>query len=118
MPLILIDDREIVAKEGESLLRLCLNHGIPVPYYCWHPALSVVGQCRMCLVGVKGVPKPLTACSTTVTSLPPDRKKIDGKYDMVVDTKSPAVKKDQRAIMEFLLINHPLDCPICDQAGE
>jgi NADH-quinone oxidoreductase subunit G len=117
MPLILIDDREIEAKEGESLLRLCLNHGIPVPYYCWHPALSVVGQCRMCLVGVKGVPKPLTACSTTVTTLPPDRK-IDGKYDMVVDTKSPAVKKDQRAIMEFLLLNHPLDCPICDQAGE
>ena len=117
MPLILIDDREIEAKAGESLLRVCLNHGIPVPYYCWHPALSVVGQCRMCLVGVKGVPKPLTACSTTVPTLPPD-KKIDGKYDMVVDTKSPAVKKDQRAILEFLLLNHPLDCPVCDQAGE
>ena len=71
----------------------------------------------MCLVGVKGAPKPLTACSTMVSSLPPD-KKIDGKYDMVVDTKSPAVKKDQRGIMEFLLLNHPLDCPICDQAGE
>jgi NADH-quinone oxidoreductase subunit G len=117
MALIRIDDREIEAKDGESLLRVCLNHGIPVPYYCWHPALSVVGQCRMCLVGVKGAPKPLTACSTMISSLPPD-KKIDGKYDMVVDTKSPAVKKDQRGIMEFLLLNHPLDCPICDQAGE
>lgn len=117
MALIRIDDREIEAKEGETLLRVCLNNGIPVPYYCWHPALSVVGQCRMCLVGVKGAPKPLTACSTTVPTLPPD-KKIDGKYDMVVDTKSPAVKKDQRAILEFLLLNHPLDCPVCDQAGE
>ncbi len=117
MPLIRIDDRDIEAKEGETLLRVCLNHGIPVPYYCWHPALSVAGQCRMCLVGVKGAPKPLTACSTTVSSLPPE-KRIEGKYDMVVDTKSPAVKKDQRAILEFLLLNHPLDCPVCDQAGE
>ena len=117
MALIRIDDRDIEAKDGESLLRVCLNNGIPVPYYCWHPALSIVGQCRMCLVGVKGAPKPLTACSTMVSSLPAD-KKIEGKYDMVVDTRSPAVKKDQRAIMEFLLLNHPLDCPICDQAGE
>ncbi len=117
MPLIRIDDKEIEAPEGETILRLALKHGIYIPYYCWHPALSIVGQCRMCLVEVKGVPKPLTACSTAVTSLPPD-KKIDGKYDMVVDTKSQITKKAQKGVLEFLLLNHPLDCPICDQAGE
>ena len=117
MPLIRIDDKEIEAPEGETILRLALKHGIHIPYYCWHPALSIVGQCRMCLVEVKGVPKPLTACSTAVTSLPPD-KKIDGKYDMVVDTKSQVTKKAQKGVLEFLLLNHPLDCPICDQAGE
>jgi len=117
MPLIRIDDREIEAPAGETLLRVALNHGIPIPYYCYHPSLSVVGQCRMCLVEVKGSPKPLTACSTTITSLPPD-KKIDGRYDMVVDTKGPVTKTAQKAILEFLLLNHPLDCPICDQAGE
>ncbi len=117
MPLIRIDDREIEAPEGETILRVALKHGVPIPYYCYHPALSIVGQCRMCLVNVKGVPKPLTACSTAVGTLPAE-KKIDGKYDMVVDTTSPQIKKDQRGILEFLLLNHPLDCPICDQAGE
>lgn len=117
MPLIRIDDKEIEAPAGETLLRIALKNGIYVPYYCYHPALSIVGQCRMCLVEVKGVPKPLTACSTTVTALPPD-KKIDGKYDMVVLTKSETAKKAQRGVLEFLLLNHPLDCPICDQAGE
>lgn len=117
MPLIRIDDREIDAPQGESLLRVALDHGIPIPYYCWHPALSVVGQCRMCLVAVKGAPKLQTACSTVIPSLPPD-KKVDGKYDLVVDTTGEVVKKAQRGIMEFLLLNHPLDCPVCDQAGE
>ena len=117
MPLIRIDDKEIEVAQGETILRAALNNGIYIPYYCFHPALSVVGQCRMCLVDVKGAPKPLTACSTAVTSLPPD-KKIQGKYDMVVETKNATVKKAQRGILEFLLLNHPLDCPICDQAGE
>lgn len=117
MPLIKIDDREIEAPAGELLLRVALNHGIHIPYYCYHPSLSVAGQCRMCLVEVQGAPKPLTACSTAVTSLPPD-KKIDGKYDMVVATKSEVAKKAQKGVLEFLLLNHPLDCPICDQAGE
>lgn len=117
MPLIRIDDKEIEAPLGETLLRTALKHGIYIPYYCWHPALSVAGQCRMCLVEVQGAPKPLTACSTTVTALPPD-KKIDGKYDMVVRTQSELVKRAQKGILEFLLLNHPLDCPICDQAGE
>ena len=117
MPLIRIDDREIEAAAGETLLRVALNEGIYIPYYCWHPALSIVGQCRMCLVAVQGAPKLLPACATRVMEAPPDRK-IDGKYDMVVETKSDTVKKAQRGILEFLLLNHPLDCPICDQAGE
>ena len=117
MPLIRIDDKEIEAPQGETILRVALKHGIYIPYYCYHPSLSIAGQCRMCLVEVKGAPKPLTACSTTIGTLPPD-KKIDGKYDMVVDTKNATVKKAQRGVLEFLLLNHPLDCPICDQAGE
>lgn len=117
MALIRIDDLEIEAQPGDSILRVALSHGIAIPYYCWHPALSVVGQCRMCLVDVRGTPKLQTACSTTVPELPKD-KKLDGKYDMVVDTKGEAVKKAQRGILEFLLLNHPLDCPVCDQAGE
>ncbi len=117
MPLIKIDDKEIEAQAGETILRVALKHGVYIPYYCYHPQLSIVGQCRMCLVEVQGAPKPLTACSTTISSLP-DEKKIDGKYDMVVNTKNDTVKKAQRGILEFLLLNHPLDCPICDQAGE
>ena len=117
MPLIRIDDQEIEAPQGETILRVALKHGITIPYYCYHPALSIVGQCRMCLVEVKGAPKPLTACSTTIAALPPD-KKIEGKYDMVVSTKSETARKAQRGVLEFLLLNHPLDCPICDQAGE
>ncbi len=117
MPLLKIDDQEIEVKAGETVLSAALRGGVAIPYYCYHPALSIVGQCRMCLVEVKGAPKPLTACSTAVTSLPPD-KKIEGKYDMVVSTKSEVTLKAQRAVLEFLLLNHPLDCPICDQAGE
>ncbi len=117
MPLIKIDDKEIEAKAGETILRVALDNGVYIPYYCYHPQLSIVGQCRMCLVEVQGAPKPLTACSTTIANLP-DEKKIDGKYDMVVNTKNDTVKKAQRGVLEFLLLNHPLDCPICDQAGE
>ncbi|MEW6758616.1 MAG: 2Fe-2S iron-sulfur cluster-binding protein [Acidobacteriota bacterium] len=117
MPLIRIDDREIEATQGETVLRAALRNGVYIPYYCYHPALSVVGQCRMCLVEVKGAPKLLTACSTTIPNLPAD-KKIDGKYDMVVETRNPTVKQAQKGILEFLLLNHPLDCPVCDQAGE
>lgn len=117
MPLLKLDDQEIEVKAGETVLSAALRSGIAIPYYCYHPALSIVGQCRMCLVEVKGAPKPLTACSTAVTSLPPD-KKMDGKYDMVVSTKSEIARKAQRSVLEFLLLNHPLDCPICDQAGE
>lgn len=89
-----------------SLIQACHNHGITVPHYCYHEDLSVAGNCRMCLVQVAGMPKPVIACGTPVNE------------GMDVDTLSPAVEREREAMMEFLLINHPLDCPECDQAGE
>lgn len=117
MALVLIDGKEIVVNPEETLLQAALRQNIYIPYYCYHPSLSIVGQCRMCLVKVEGAPKLLTACTTYVPELPKE-KKIDGKYDMKVFTKSEEVKEAQRGVLEFLLLNHPLDCPICDQAGE
>lgn len=117
MALVLIDGKEIVVKPDETLLQAALRENVYIPHFCYHPALSIVGQCRMCLVKVEGAPKLLTACTTYVPELPKE-KKIDGIYDMKVYTKSEEVKEAQRGILEFLLLNHPLDCPICDQAGE
>jgi NADH-quinone oxidoreductase subunit G len=117
MALVLIDGKEIMVKQGETILQAALRESIYIPYFCYHPSLSIVGQCRMCLVKIEGAPKLMTACTTTAPELPPD-KKIDGKYDMKVFTTSDEVKEAQRGVMEFLLANHPLDCPICDQAGE
>lgn len=107
MPKVTIDGRELEVAPGTNLVDAAAQLGIQIPHYCYHPRLSVVGQCRMCMVEVVGMPKLQAACSTQVTR--------DG---MVVLTDSPAAREAQRAIMEFLLINHPLDCPICDQAGE
>src|SRR5262245_10177376 len=106
MPKLTIDGREIEVEPGTTIIRAAERLGITVPHYCWHPGLSVAGNCRMCLVEVEKMPKLTTACSTAVG---------DG---MIVRTSNPRVKEAQDAIMEFLLINHPLDCPICDQAGE
>ena len=107
MPKVTIDDRTVEVAAGTNLVDAALEVGVQIPHYCYHPRLSVVGQCRMCMVEIEGMPKLQTACSTPVT-----------KDGMVVRTQSPAASEAQRAIMEFLLINHPLDCPICDQAGE
>ena len=107
MPKVTIDERTIEVAAGTNLVEAALEVGVQIPHYCYHPRLSVVGQCRMCMVEVEGMPKLQAACSTPVVR--------DG---MVVRTQSPAAAEAQRAIMEFLLINHPLDCPICDQAGE
>ncbi len=107
MPIVTIDDRNVEVPAGTNLIEAALEVGIQVPHYCYHPRLSIVGQCRMCMVEVQGMPKLQAACSTQVTR--------DG---MVVRTQSPVAVEAQRSIMEFLLINHPLDCPICDQAGE
>ena len=107
MPVVTIDDRSVEVPAGTNLIEAGLKVGVRIPHYCYHPRLSVVGQCRMCMVKVEGMPKLQAACSTPVV-----------KDGMVVRTTTPDVAEAQRAIMEFLLINHPLDCPICDQAGE
>jgi NADH-quinone oxidoreductase subunit G len=103
---ITIDGREIVAEAGHPLLQVALDNGIEIPHYCYHPKLSIDGSCRMCQVKIEKAPKLAIACNTPVA---------DG---MVVDTKAPEVAFARRGVMELLLINHPLDCPICDQAGE
>lgn len=101
-----IDGNEYSAEAGQTVLQVCQANGINVPYFCYHPRLSVAGNCRMCLVEVEGRPKPEISCNLAVQ---------DG---MVVRTNSPSIIDDRRAVLEFILINHPLDCPICDQAGE
>ncbi|MBS1963333.1 MAG: (2Fe-2S)-binding protein [Bdellovibrionales bacterium] len=106
MPKCTIDGREVEFKAGENLIEVARKVGIEVPYFCYHPALTVVAQCRMCAVEVEKMPKLQTACSTPAAE------------GMVVRTNSERAKQNQKSIMEFLLINHPLDCPICDKAGE
>ncbi|MCZ7650864.1 MAG: 2Fe-2S iron-sulfur cluster-binding protein [Thermoanaerobaculia bacterium] len=107
MPTVTIDDRIVEVPAGTNLIDAGQRVGVQIPHYCYHPRLSVVGQCRMCMVEIEGMPKLQAACSTQVV-----------KDGMVVRTRTAAVVEAQRAVMEFLLINHPLDCPICDQAGE
>ena len=106
MPKCVIDGREVEFTPGQNLIEVARKVGIEVPYFCYHPGLSVVAQCRMCTVEIEKMPKLQTACSTTATE------------GMVVKTKSERVIKNQKSVMEFLLINHPLDCPICDKSGE
>lgn len=101
-----IDGQEIEAREGENLLEVALRHGIYIPHFCYHPMLSVAGSCRMCLVEVEKSPKLVPACATPVLQ------------NLVVWTNSERVKKARAGVMEFLLLNHPLDCPVCDKAGE
>jgi len=96
----------VKARKGEMIIRVTDAHGAYVPRFCYHDKLSVAANCRMCLVEVEKAPKPMPACATPV---------VEG---MKVFTKSPRAIGAQRATMEFLLINHPLDCPICDQGGE
>lgn len=101
-----IDGREVQATPGELLIKVAQDNGTFVPRFCWHERMKPVGMCRMCLVEVDGVRGLPPACTTTVT---------DG---MVVSTQSDTVKKAQDGVLEFLLINHPLDCPVCDRGGE
>ncbi len=103
---ITIDGREVSVPPGTLLWEAARQLDIEIPIYCYHPKMDPLGACRMCFVEVKGMPKPMTACTTTVTP------------NMVVSTDSPMVKKSRRGTLEFLLINHPLDCPICDKGGE
>jgi len=106
MAKITIDGKEYQVDPKQTLIEAAMDNGIVIPHFCWHPRLSISGNCRMCLVEVEKMPKLVIACSTPVA---------DG---MVVKTDSPKVIKARQAVMEFFLINHPLDCPICDEAGE
>ena len=101
-----IDGTEIEVEDGLTVLQACELAGIEVPRFCYHERLSVAGNCRMCLVEMERSPKPIASCAMPVG---------DG---MVIRTNTPMVKKAREGVMEFLLINHPLDCPICDQGGE
>jgi len=102
----IVDDIELTAPKGSTLIKATDKAGIHIPRFCYHEKLSVAANCRMCLVDVEKAPKPMPACATPV---------MEG---MVVHTKSPKAIAAQKSVMEFLLINHPLDCPICDQGGE
>ncbi len=106
MPLVQIDGRQVEVDEGATIMHAADRLGIFIPRYCFHPGLSIAGCCRICLVEVKDSPKLATACSTPA------------EEGMVVITDNERVKDAQREVMEFLLLNHPLDCPVCDQAGE
>ncbi len=106
MPTLKIDGVEVTVPAQTNILEAAKTLGIEVPHYCYHSGLSVVGQCRMCQVEVEKMPKLAIACNTAVA---------DG---MVVTTRSPKVEKARRAVLEFYLLNHPLDCPICDKGGE
>lgn len=106
MPTFLLDGKELEFKPGQTIIEAAKAAGIEIPHFCWHPSLSVAGNCRICLVEVEKAPKGMIACATQIN---------DG---MVVHTNSPKAIAMRNAVMEFLLINHPLDCPICDEAGE
>ena len=106
MPKVTINDTEIEVDKGTTILKAAAQAGYEVPHFCYHPALSIPANCRMCLVEVEGARSLEPACYSEVT---------DG---MVVHTKSERVVKAQKAVLEFILLNHPVDCPICDQAGE
>ncbi|MDO6732518.1 NADH-quinone oxidoreductase subunit NuoG [Marinovum sp. 2_MG-2023] len=112
---IIIDGNEIEVDGAMTLIQACEQAGVEVPRFCYHERLSIAGNCRMCLVEVVGgPPKPAASCAMQVRDLRPGK---DGEPP-VVKTNSPMVKKAREGVMEFLLINHPLDCPICDQGGE
>ena len=112
---IIIDDTEVEVDPAMTLIQACEQAGIEVPRFCYHERLSIAGNCRMCLVEVVGgPPKPAASCAMQVRDLRPGP---EGQPP-VVKTNSPMVKKAREGVMEFLLINHPLDCPICDQGGE
>ena len=106
MPKFTLDGKELEVPAGTTVIQAALAAGIHVPHFCWHPDLPVDGNCRMCLVEIEKMPKLQIACNTQVT---------DG---MVVRTNSEKAAQAHRTTLEFLLVNHPIDCPVCDQAGE
>jgi NADH-quinone oxidoreductase subunit G len=114
MPKLIINNREMEVPAGITLIQACELAGVEIPRFCYHERLSIAGNCRMCLIEVAGMPKPVASCAMSVSDLRPGR---DGTPPTII-TDSPTVKKAREGVLEFLLINHPLDCPICDQGGE
>lgn len=106
MPKFILDGKEIEFNHGQTIIEAAKEKGITIPHFCWHPSLSISGNCRVCLVEIEKVPKLAIACSTIASE------------GMVVHSASPKALAARNAVMEFILINHPLDCPICDEAGE
>ena len=101
-----LDGKEIEFEPGQTIIQAAKKHGIDIPHFCWHESLSISGNCRVCLVEVEKIPKLVIACSTLAAE------------GMIVHSSSEKALAARNAVMEFLLINHPLDCPICDEAGE
>jgi len=101
-----VNETDIEAEEGLTVLQVCEQSGVEIPRFCYHEKLSIAGNCRMCLVEIEKSPKPIASCATSAA---------DG---MNVKTNTPFVEKARKGVMEFLLANHPLDCPVCDQGGE
>jgi NADH-quinone oxidoreductase subunit G len=114
MTKLIIDGKEVDVPAEYTLLQACEAAGAEIPRFCYHERLSIAGNCRMCLVEVKGGPKPVASCAWGVRDCRPGPKGEPPE----ISTRSPMVKKAREGVMEFLLINHPLDCPICDQGGE
>ena len=106
MPKLTIDGIELEVPAGRTVFQACRDAGVEVPHFCFHERLAIAGNCRMCLVEMEKAPKPIASCAMPVS---------DG---MVIKTSTPSVIKARQGVMEFLLLNHPLDCPICDQGGE
>ena len=101
-----IDGRQVTVEKGKTVLQAAIENGISVPYYCYHPGIGIDGSCRVCIVKIEKMPKLQTSCSTLCA---------DG---MIVSTRTPDVVEARAGVFEFLLINHPLDCPVCDKGGE
>ena len=106
MPKIIVNNKEVEIEEGMTVFQACELAGAEVPRFCYHERLSIVGNCRMCLVEMEKSPKPIASCAMPAT---------DG---MKIKTNTPLVERARKGVMEFLLANHPLDCPVCDQGGE
>ncbi|MFL5054786.1 MAG: 2Fe-2S iron-sulfur cluster-binding protein, partial [Microvirga sp.] len=114
MTKLIVDGIEVEVPPEYTLLQACEAAGAEIPRFCFHERLSIAGNCRMCLVELKGAPKPVASCAWGVRDCRPGP---NGEPPQVL-TRTPTVRKAREGVMEFLLINHPLDCPICDQGGE
>ena len=101
-----IDGRQVTVEKGKTVLQAAIESGISVPYYCYHPGIGIDGSCRVCIVKIEKMPKLQTSCSTACAE------------GMVVSTRTPDVVEARAGVFEFLLVNHPLDCPVCDKGGE